>query len=249
MDLERLTWGWNTAFGETKNERYKAALENFIRTYADFDISALAMERMARVLQQEGDLVAAHKVAERGAQVFPQSVGGKLCRNLLLELEAKAVQISTERVWNCFDRTGILRLSENAQGGGDRSNACPKITIRYRNVDQVYFRAIPYNWEVFLQKRHNRPENLSQQERSEVLATAFAHEWSEKLPPTSDYKEVTMPLAAPEQLKPGFYFIVASHDPSFGAQENQVSMAAVWVSDLSLVTRTRQGQIEGFVLD
>ena len=42
-DLERLTWGWNTAFGEEKNARYKAALEAFIRTYADFDISALAM--------------------------------------------------------------------------------------------------------------------------------------------------------------------------------------------------------------
>ena len=57
-DLERLTWGWNAAFGEDKNARYKAALEAFIRTYADFDISALAIEREARVLQQEGDLVA-----------------------------------------------------------------------------------------------------------------------------------------------------------------------------------------------
>jgi hypothetical protein len=41
-DLERLTWGWNAAFGEDKNARYKAALETFIRDNADFDISALA---------------------------------------------------------------------------------------------------------------------------------------------------------------------------------------------------------------
>ena len=101
-DLERLTWGWNTAFGEDKNARYKAALEAFIRTYADFDISALAIEREARVLQQEGDLVAARKLALRGAEVFPQSPGGKLCRNLVTEIEAKSASITTERVWNCF---------------------------------------------------------------------------------------------------------------------------------------------------
>src|SRR5438046_3097760 len=27
VDLERLAWGWNAAFGETKNDRYKKALQ------------------------------------------------------------------------------------------------------------------------------------------------------------------------------------------------------------------------------
>ena len=34
-DLERLIWGWNACFGEDKDARYQAALESFIRTYAD----------------------------------------------------------------------------------------------------------------------------------------------------------------------------------------------------------------------
>ena len=37
-DLGRLTWGWNVAFGEDKDARYQAALENFIRTYADLSL-------------------------------------------------------------------------------------------------------------------------------------------------------------------------------------------------------------------
>src|SRR5262249_33050223 len=49
-------------------------------------------------------------------------------------------------------------------------------------------------------------------------------------------------------LKPGFYFVVASHDPKFGDKQNIISLATVWVTDLSLVTRTRNGQFEGFVL-
>jgi len=102
-DLERLTWAWNAAFGEDKNKRYLTALNLFISTYADFEIMALACEREARVMQADDDLLAAHSLAERGAKVFPQSPGGKLCRNFLNELEAKFAYINTERVWNCFE--------------------------------------------------------------------------------------------------------------------------------------------------
>jgi hypothetical protein len=226
-DLERLTWGWNAAFGEDKNTRYKAALEAFIRTYADSDISALAMEREARILQQEGDLVAARKLAQRGVELFPKSPGGRLCRNLVTEIEAKSASITTERVWNA---------------------PWPNITVRYRNVEAVYFRAIPYDWEVFLQKRHNRPENLSEQERREVLGLKPALEWSSKLLPTTDYKEKTFATPAPDSLKPGFYFIAASHDPKFSEGNNVISITDVWVSGLALVTRMHDGRIEGFVL-
>jgi hypothetical protein len=227
-DLERLTWGWNAAFGEDKNARYKAALQAFIRDYADFAISALACEREARVLQQEGDLVAAHELAGRGAKPYPNGPGGKLCRNLVIEIEAQSAGITTERVWNA---------------------PWPKITVRYRNTDVIYFRAIPVDWEMFLQRNHHRPENLSDQERREILAKAPALSWSAKLPPTPDFKEKTFEVGAPENLKPGYYFIAASHDEAFGEKENFVSMAEVWVSDLALITRTRGGNIEGFVLE
>ncbi len=245
-DLGRLTWGWNTAFGEDKNTRYKAALEAFIRTYADFDISALATEREARVVQQEGDLVAARKLALRGAEVFPKSPGGKLCRNLVTEIESKSASISTERVWQC-------------SAGVPHEGPCPDITVHYRNIEMAYFRAIPADWEMFLDKRHNRPENLSDQERREILTRKPALEWSAKLPPTvphpsplprgeGDYKERSFETPAPDSLKPGFYFIAASHDAKFGESENMVSMTAVWVSDLALVTRMHDGRVEGFVL-
>ena len=252
-DLDRLTWGWSTAFGEEKNARYKAALEAFSRTYADSDISALAVEREARLLQQEGDLLAAHKLALRGVELFPQSPGGKLCRNLATEIEAKSANITTERVWNCFAGSGAggapaSAASVSSGNQKDRRDACPVVTVRYRNVEAVYLRAIPYDWEVFLEKRHHRPENLSEQERREILARKPALEWSSKLPPTTDYKEKTFATPAPESLKPGFYFIAASHDPKFGEGNNIISMADVWVSDLALVTRMHDGRIEGFVL-
>ncbi len=237
-DLERLAWGWNAAFGEDKNTRYKTALETFIRNYGDFEIAALAYERQGRVLQQEGGLVAAHNLAQRGAELFPQSPGGKLCRNLVNDLKAKSAAISTERVWNGLN-----------SGPAAARPAGPVISIRYRNVEAVYFRAIPYDWNVFLEKRHHRPEQLSEPEWREILAKAPVLEWSEKLPPTKDFKEKTFFSSAPNKLKPGFYFIAASHKSNFSGADNLVTMTDVWVSELALVTRERYGQIEGFLLE
>jgi hypothetical protein len=247
-DLERLQWGWQAAFGEVKNQRYKAALEDFLKDWADFEISTLALHSEASVYQKEDDLVTAHTLAARGGRLFPQSPGSKLCRNLVAEIEAKSAAISTERVWTCFEGTGV-GMPQGADNKTPLQPAhCPTISLQYRNVEAVYFRAIRYDWEIFLQKRHNRPESLSEVERRQVIAQAPSLEWSEQLPPTADFKQKTVILQAPTNLKPGFYFIAASHDPKFSEKQNVVSLATVWVTDLALVTRNRNGQFEGFVL-
>jgi uncharacterized protein YfaS (alpha-2-macroglobulin family) len=242
-DLDRLIWGRNVAFGENKNARFRAAIDRFTRDNADDEISALAMHQEALVLQEEGDLLAAHEAAKRGAELFPQSPGGKLCHNLVVQIEARSLSINTERVWNC-PAANDSPASNTVAGA-----ACPAITIHYRNLDVVHFRAIPFDWEVFLNKHHNRPGNLTEAERKEVLAKTPAFEWTEQLPPTNNYQEQVYSTPAPDSLKPGFYFIVASHDPEFRQQNNQISLSDVWVSTLALITRSRENHFEGFVLD
>ncbi len=234
-DLERLVWGYNTAFGEGKEARYRAALESFIRIYAEFEISAMALQHEAALLQQQGDLAVAHKLAKRGAETFPKSPGGRLCRNLVIEIESKSAGISTEAVWNCG--AGI------SPGG-----PCPVIQINYRNIDALHFRAIPVDWEMFLEKHHNRPESLDEKERKEILARTPALEWTVQLPATTDYKGKDFEAGAPANLKPGFYFIAASYNAKFNDDNNQVSLADVWVTDLALITRQHENKIEGFVL-
>ena len=58
-DLARLMFGYNKAFGETKNERYKAALTRLVDDWGDHRIAARALYQWARVLHQEGDWVEA----------------------------------------------------------------------------------------------------------------------------------------------------------------------------------------------
>ena len=229
-DLWRLNFGYNKAFGEEKNARYKAALKRFTDRWGDHEIAARALHDWATVLQQEGDWLAAHQLAERGKNAFPASVGGRRCHNLIQQIEAKSSQIHIERVWN---------------------RPQSKIQVRYRNLTHAYFRIVPDSYETRLRSSRHRPENLDEQERQALLTQAPVRQWSVELPPTDDYQERLEQFAPPADLKPGFYWLIASHTPDFGLQNNQVSFTDFWVSDLALVVRSRnaEAKVEGFVLD
>ncbi|MGB9602202.1 MAG: hypothetical protein ACPMAG_05390, partial [Limisphaerales bacterium] len=70
-DLARLNWGWSVSVGDSKSERYKAALKVFIDRWVEHEISTMAIYHLARVIKEEGDFVKAREIALRGAKVFP----------------------------------------------------------------------------------------------------------------------------------------------------------------------------------
>ena len=229
-DLWRLDMGQNLAVGEDKNTRYKAALKRFVDRWADHAISARALYEWAQVLHGEGDFVEAHKLAKRGAEVFPDSQGGAHCFNLKQQIEQKSSQVSVERVWN---------------------DPQPQVITRYRNLDQIHFRIVAESYDDLIKRHHWQPEALTDAERKALLGKEIIKEWSVKLTPTDDFQERLQKIEVPKGMKPGFYFLIASHDKNFGAGNNMVYFTDFWVSDLSFVIRTHQGdgQVEGFLLN
>lgn len=229
-DLHRLQFGYNKAFGEEKNSRYKAALKQFVADWGDHQISARAYHAWGSVLHSEDDFVEARNVALRGKNAFPDSPGGKMCANLIAQIEAKSSNVSVERVWN---------------------EPLPKIHVRYRNVTNIYFRAVADDYEKRLAANAYRPEYLNQAERQALLAKEPVRTWSAELPATDDYQERLEEIAAPEDMSPGFYFLIASHREDFADSNNVVSFTDFWVSDLALVVRNERGEgsISGFVLN
>ena len=230
VDLSRLIFGNNRAFGEEKSARYKSALKHFVDQWADHEISAWARFEWAHVLHNENDLLEAHKIAKQGAQTYPESHGGKMCFNLVQQIEAKSSRVETERVWNA---------------------PVPMIDVHYRNVTDIHFRLVKQDWVERVKRTQGQPEWINQAERKALLQAKPEREWSAKLPATDDYRERSEGIPAPNDLKPGYYTLVASHDKAFAAVNNVVSFTDVWVSDLALVMRSQQGdgKIEGFVLD
>ncbi len=227
--LARLTYGNNQAVGENKSERYTAALQRFIEATSRHEISARALAQLAAQINTDGEPVKAHALAQRGLDAFPKTAGGDMCFNMLKQIEAKSAQLETERVWNA---------------------PWPTLNVTYRNVDRVFFRAIPANFENYITRSRWSFGEFDEKQRKKLLATPPALEWNAALPPTKDFKQRTEKLPAPTTLKPGFYFIVSSHEAGFREQDNQVSLATVWVSDLALVLQQRDdGQPQtGFLL-
>jgi hypothetical protein len=226
-DLQRLQFGNNQAVGPEKADLYKAALERFANQWKGNEIAARAIYEWANVEYGQGDYVKAHTLANQGWDQYPASVGGLMCYNLVQQIESKSASISTERVWN---------------------DPLPSIQVTYRNVTQVFFRAVSAKFEDYAQ---SYSRSLSQEQLNALLTAKPVLQWSAKLPPTSDYKSRVETLSAPKGLAKGFYFLIASHDSSFSQKDNQVGTASIWVSDLALVVRNigQQGIVEGFVLN
>lgn len=229
-DLARLQFAHANAFGDTKGDRYKTALAGFAEDHAKHELSAMARHRWASVLNAEGDRVLARKVAADGRSAFPNSPGGKLCHNLIREIEAKELQVVTERVW---------------------TDPLPALRVTYRNINKVHFRAVRYDWSRRLTRDRWRPEHLTDADRNELVTRQPELEWSADLPPAPDYHQRTHDVPAPKELKPGFYFLVASPAANFGDVGNVIATADVWVSDLALVMRQEwgKGKVDGFVLN
>src|SRR5260370_37334737 len=103
-------------------------------------LSAKALAFQANVLHAEGDWVEARKVAKQGLEAFPESVGGKMCYNLVAAIEAKSSVVSTERVWN---------------------KPWPGVQVRYRNGTEAHFRIVKADCNARRKTRNYRPENLT----------------------------------------------------------------------------------------
>jgi len=227
-DLHRLEFGYNQAVGPDKVDRYVAALGRFVDQWDDHEISAAALYKWAQVLNAQGDPFQAHQLAQQGWNAFPKSYGGLSCYNLVQQIESKSVAIQTEGVWN---------------------DPLPQIQVTYRNVTRVYFRAVAYPFDLASQSSSWR-WGLNTDQINALLAVQPTLAWSADLPATTDYRQRNVSLPAPTGLAKGFYYLISSHDPSFGVVNNEIRYAAVWVSDLALVVRTRNSnQLEGFVLN
>ncbi len=218
-NFSRLKFGYSASVGEDKETRYRGALERFIASTKDHPISSHARATLATLLKTQQDLVSAHRIATEGAEAFPESAGAAACRNVIAEIEAKSVRMATEYVW---------------------SAPWPTLSVNYRNVSQVYFRAVRVDWSNHIAKsRWNG--GFTRDDVQELLRQPAAYDWTATLAPTPDYAEHAAELPAPQTLRPGFYAIVASATADFALDDNWLSTTGVWVSDLAILLRNANG--------
>ena len=239
-ELERIRFAYNTAVGEEKVARAESLLEAFAQTNAKHPLSASARARLAEILMSQNDFEAAQAAALQGKNAFPESIGGKLCHNVIENITAKAVNVSIERVWNA---------------------PAPNIRIRYKNISKIHFRIVQADWQKrMLEPNRWRADQINDQDRRDLFGKNTIKAWTTDLEPTADYQEATHDLTAPLDLKPGYYFLLYSLNDQFTPQLNQLGACELWVSKLGLILRPRNNfgslepesspqAIEGLVVD
>ena len=229
-DLHRLAFGSRAAVGSESSVRYRAALQRFADEHNQHPLSSVALARIASSLHSDNDYVEAHKIANQGQRRFPDSIGGKQCFNLVEQIEAQEVTIQAERVWN---------------------SSGPVVEVSYRNIEQVHFRLVKFDYTKHNWGNQRNPASMSQQERGRVLQQKPIREWTSTIPKTDDFKRRVESVEVDIDVPPGAYYLIASIRRGFGDDSNIVSLCEVWRSDLSVIMRNDYSapNISGHVVD
>ncbi len=236
-DLGRLQFAYANSVGEERKARYISALKRFINANNLHELSATARFRWAKLVAEDNERVEAKRISTEGKNASPESIGGKSCASLILEIESPSLTLTTERVW---------------------SIPASRIEASYKNLDKVYLRLHPADWIEQLRTTGYPPRTPSPEELDLLSTKAPVRQWAVDLPPAPDYNFKLFSFEAPTDLPPGFYCLQASADPSFSESNNVVSAVGVWVSNLEIIENQSRSYyrgeeltkiVEGFVVN
>jgi hypothetical protein len=229
-DLDRILWasGAVVATGEPGElfDRKEAALRAFIERAGDHETASLGRFHLASLVQQgdgqgePGDFVEARKIALAGAEAHPKSPGGAMCKNLVAQIERRELALATESTW---------------------AAPWPVVRVTYKNLTKVHLRIVKADF--FARLKSGMPRSgwggMDEALRKAILALPVLKELAADLPATEDYRQRhhDVPVTALDAaaLEPGHYWVIASHRPDFGGQDNELSMEMVQLTNLAIV--------------
>ncbi len=226
LEIHRLKYVKNAAFGEEKNKIYIQRLTELLDSYKDTNLFSLVAFCLAKAWGEEDNLIKAYEIAQSGYKKYPESYGGKSCKAYMTQLMQKSLGLESEQ---CI------------------SPRPSKIHVRYKNFTTLYFKIYPDKWDAFMNKEHAYPNQIDTLKLRRLLNQKPDKEWSVELSATDDLKMKSVEVDMPE-LAPGYYRIIASWQEDF-KNSTMVQHTWLWVSNMTLVTRGSLGVIDGLVLD
>ncbi len=231
-DLDRILWVAGVAVGDGLADAKEAALEAFIERAGGHETAAVARFHLAELAREAGDLAEARVIAAAGLAAHPSSPGGKLCKNLIAEIEAKSLAVQTERTW---------------------AAPWPVIRITTRNLDTAHIRIVKADWLARVAAGKPQWQWLDDADRQAILAQPPVKTFPVAIPAAKDFSDVQHDVPVPQDLAPGSYWVLVSHAADFGDKDNVVEAALVWVSRIGIVSEgggSRTGEpLAGYVVD
>lgn len=228
-DIHRLRYVRNVAVGENKSERYIKRQKELATRYPDSNLSSLARYYWASELVTRGELTEAILIARKGHEDYPFSRGGKNNSALIAKILRKEFQLKIEKT-----------IPPDSPG---------QMVVSYKNIESLNFRIVRDNLDDYLKGNKGQNFNwLPQAIIQKMLEQKAVQQWSINLKPTTDYREKKTLVRIPP-LKSGFYRIFASFKDDFSREKNKIQHSPIWISNIGLVSRGRENNLEGYVVN
>ena len=214
-----------------RDEAFAAFLDEFLKEYeGKTEATAYAASVKASILRNKNDLVAAHDLAASYAEKWPDSPGGKMCANIVADIEAKSLDVEVERNW-CAP--------------------WPTIEVKARNLDEVHFRLVSVSFDDLVKDCSMGEEAYNINARSAIkdnyLKRAPAKEWTQRFDLKPGYAEQKFSCPVPQGLSCGHYVLYAAANEKFGADKQPLFAQYITVTTLALAMKTGNGNFGGTV--
>ena len=218
-DLTRLDYIYQQTVLDNKRDLYYQALQNFVKTYANSDVAAMASYKMANLLYQNGKkhnpkngdkyqwtIKQAKQLCELTIQTYPNSNGAKHSQNLIGLIMQKDIKID---------------IANNIP---EQKNAL--INIRYKNLKDINFKVfkVPFdNWQK-IKKIYD-----SEKKKTLIFQNQLVDEWNEQLPQTGDYQkhQIETKLSSLDNALYVLYVSASENENIFGYALFQVTNIAL----------------------
>ncbi|HSM13533.1 MAG TPA: alpha-2-macroglobulin family protein, partial [Thermoanaerobaculia bacterium] len=223
--LERLGHLHDAFSAEEDRAALRAALERSLPEFRDDPWWAMGRARLAAMTAEGAApdaLIRARELALEGEQAYPRSHGAQACRAERERIEAPSFQLASMSIDGPRERSVEITHRN-----------LPRLHLRAYRLPDAPFGSEPVNWPGWNRDRFRK-----------VLRTSPEAAWSVELPPTGDYRDHRS-YATPPLDRRGRYLVVASAEPSFRVERNQLQAVELRLSELVLLRDPSFGQAPG----
>ena len=189
-------------------KKIRTSLATYIEDSKKNPWTARALGELANLMQEQGELIEAHKLAKDCMRDFPAEQAKK-CAYLVRYIEQPDLRI----------------ISMRNDGLNKRS-----VLVEHKNLKDVYFRAYKISLSDFLTKSKEQIVP-SYTQHQDMLKTKADFSWTQPLPATPDFRTHRTFVIPPFKEK-GFYVIIASGAANFRQDNNVIVSTTLNVSDL-----------------
>jgi uncharacterized protein YfaS (alpha-2-macroglobulin family) len=236
LELRRLMFARNHSVEEEKDVLYISALEELSKRHEKQKVNAEIIyfralfhdEQASKFSEEQPELrwekKKALELCEKAMQLFPNTYGASLCKELAIDIRTKTLDFTHE-----------ITASKGAYS---------RILLTYKNIDQLHLKLVKVDWDYQYQENYGFEDGVLDLNKKKSV-----REWSVNLTNPGDFFDHTTEILL-QPLELGQYVLLASNSADFSLEKNAIAYSAFWVTNMTYSHRmNNDNEYEVLVVD